>query len=202
MLERPGNIFTTFDELLQREDKEALLNQRSLAIWMTGLSGSGKTTIAKQLEKMLHSRGHLCQLLDGDNVRAGLCKDLGFSAEDRSENIRRIAELTRLYVDSGLITINCFVSPTVEMRSMAREIIGASDFLEVFINTPLEVCEARDVKGLYAKARAGEIKDFTGISAPFEPPVGDHLDIHTENREPVACAKEILEAIVQRIIRH
>jgi adenylylsulfate kinase len=201
MKEVPGNIFTTFDDLIQRDGKEGLLNQRSVALWMTGLSGSGKTSIAKCLERMLHADGHLCQLLDGDNVRAGLCNNLGFSHDDRTENIRRISELTKLYVHSGLITINCFVSPTDSIRAMARQIIGADDFIEVFVNTPLSVCEARDIKGLYAKARSGEIKNFTGISAPFEEPTSPAYDLKTVDKTAEDCANELYKHIKQRITR-
>lgn len=201
MKEAPGNIFTTFDDLIQRNDKEGLLNQRSVAVWMTGLSGSGKTSIAKHLEGMLHADGHLCQLLDGDNVRAGICNNLGFSHEDRTENIRRISELTKLYVQSGLITINCFVSPTKSIRAMAGQIIGADDFIEVFVNTPLAVCEERDIKGLYAKARSGEIKNFTGISAPFEEPTSPGYDLKTVDKTPEECANELYEHIKQRITK-
>jgi len=170
MKEEKGNIFTLFDEMLQREDKENFLKQRAKVIWMTGLSGSGKSTIAKVLERRLHAEGFLCQMLDGDNIRAGINSNLGFSDADRSENIRRISEVSKLFLNCGVITINCFVSPTIAIRQLAKDIIGQDDFIEVFINTPLEVCEARDVKGLYKKARAGEIKDFTGIDAPFEAP--------------------------------
>ncbi len=201
MKEVSGNIFTTFDDLIPRKDKENLLNQRSVALWMTGLSGSGKTSIARQLERLLHMKGHLCQLLDGDNVRAGLCSNLGFSSEDREENIRRIAELTKLYVHSGVITINCFVSPTANIRAQAKGIIGAEDFIEIYVNTPLEVCEARDVKGLYAKARKGEIPEFTGISAPYEAPQHPSLDLMTVDRTPEDCAMELYQHIKQRIIR-
>ena len=163
MKEAKENIFTVFDELISREEKEAVLGQKAISIWMTGLSGSGKTTIAKALERMLHKDGHLSQLLDGDNIRVGISNNLSFSPEDRQENIRRIAEVTKLFVNCGVITINCFVSPTRDIRQMAKDIIGEENFIEVFVNTPLEVCESRDVKGLYAKARSGQIKDFTGI---------------------------------------
>ena len=144
MKEESGNIFTIFDEILQKEDKELLLNQKGVAFWLTGLSGSGKTTIAKALERRLHAEGFLCQLIDGDNIRAGICNNLGFSAEDRNENIRRIAEVSKLFLNCGVICINCFVSPTKELRAMARDIIGEQDFHEVFVNTPLEICETRD----------------------------------------------------------
>lgn len=171
-----SNIFPT-DKILQRADKERLLKQKGIAIWFTGLSGSGKTTIAIALEKELHKKGLLTQILDGDNIRTGINNNLGFSDADRIENIRRIAEVTKLFVNSGVITICCFVSPTEEIRNNAKNIIGATDFIEVFVNTPLEVCEKRDVKGLYAKARKGEIKDFTGINAPFEEPINPSIEL-------------------------
>jgi adenylylsulfate kinase len=199
MKEEKGNIFTIFDEMLQRSDKEDFLKQKAKVIWMTGLSGSGKTTIAKVLERKLHEQGHLCQLLDGDNIRAGINNNLGFSEEDRKENIRRIAEVSKLFVNCGIITINCFVSPTIEIRQTAKDIIGQDDFLEVFVNTPLEVCEARDVKGLYKKARAGEIKNFTGIDAPFEAPIHPDLDLKTANRKIDETADELLRFIIKHI---
>ena len=146
---------------------------------VTGPSGSGKTTIAQGLEKRMHQEGFLTQILDGDNIRAGINNNLGFSEADRTENIRRISEISKLFLDSGIITINCFVSPLIAIRDQARSIIGAEDFFEIYINTAIEVCEERDVKGLYAKARAGEIEDFTGVSAPFEPPTSPNLEINT-----------------------
>lgn len=199
MKEEKGNIFTIFDEMLQRQDKEKLLNQKAKVIWMTGLSGSGKSTIAKVLERKLHAHGHLCQLLDGDNIRAGINNNLGFNDSDRKENIRRIAEVSKLFLNCGIITINCFVSPTKEIRQMAKDIIGPDDFIEVFINTPLEVCEARDVKGLYKKARAGEIKDFTGIDAPFEAPEHPELDLKTAEREIDETTEELFRFIKSHI---
>lgn len=201
MKEEKGNIFTIFDEMLPREEKEKLLSQRGMCIWMTGLSGSGKTTIAKVLERKLHEDGHLCQMLDGDNIRAGICNNLSFSSEDRTENIRRISEVSKLFINCGVITINCFVSPTLEIRAMAKEIIGENDFVEVFVNTPLEICETRDVKGLYKKARAGEIKDFTGISAPFESPVSADLDLKTEDRSVEDTAAELYRFVKTKISR-
>lgn len=186
-------IFPT-NKILQRADKEQLLDQRGIAIWFTGLSGSGKTTIAIALEKELHINGLLTQMLDGDNMRAGINNNLGFSTEDRSENIRRIAEVTKLFVNSGIITICCFVSPTEEIRNTARTIIGAADFMEVFVNTPLEICEKRDVKGLYAKARKGEIEDFTGITAPYENPLNPAIEI-TNNFTIEESVKKIIEKI-------
>ncbi len=191
-----NNIHTTFHQILKREDKEKLLNQRSLVIWLTGLSGSGKTTIAKGIERALYDRGHLAQVLDGDNIRSGINNNLGFSEIDRLENIRRIAEVSKLYINSGIITINSFISPTEEIRQMAIDIIGKENFFEIFVNAPIEVCEQRDTKGLYKKAREGKIKDFTGISSPFEIPVNADLEIRTDQLEIedaiVKCMKKIL----------
>lgn len=174
-----NNIYPIFDRMMSRQDKEGLLGQRGVMIWMTGLSGSGKSTIALGVERELHQRGILCRILDGDNIRSGINANLGFSEEDRRENIRRIAEIGKLFVQTGIVTIACFVSPTEELRSMARDIIGEEDFREVFVATPLEECERRDVKGLYARARRGEVKDFTGISAPFEAPSHPTLSLDT-----------------------
>ncbi len=186
------NIYSVFDELLPRSAKERLLNQKAKVLWLTGLSGSGKTTIAKHLEKEIHKEGFLTQLLDGDNIRTGINNNLGFSEADRTENIRRIAEVSRLFLNCGVITINSFVSPTIAIRKQAKDIIGEEDFIEVFIDTPLEICEQRDVKGLYKKARAGEIKDFTGISSPFENPKNPDIIVKTENKSVEESAKEIL----------
>lgn len=172
MKQNEQNIYPIFDRMLTRADKEELLGQRGVMLWLTGLSGSGKSTIAIALEKALQSRGKLCRVLDGDNIRTGINKGLGFSPTDRIENIRRIAEVAHLFVDTGIITIAAFISPTNELRAMARDIVGTDDFKEIYIATPLSVCEQRDVKGLYKKARQGEIKEFTGVSAPFEVP--DH----------------------------
>ena len=177
---------------LPRSAREQLLHQRGMMIWFTGLSGSGKSTIALGVERELHQRGLLCRILDGDNIRSGINAGLGFSAEDRRENIRRIAEVGKLFVDTGIITLAAFVSPTNEYRQMAREIIGDNDFFEVYVSTPLEECERRDVKGLYARARRGEVKDFTGISAPFEVPEHPALDIDT--------SKQPLETSVQQVV--
>lgn len=196
MQNNPNNIHPVFDRILQRKDKELLLQQKSAVIWLTGLSGSGKTTIAVALEQELNKKGFLTQVLDGDNVRTGINNNLGFSEEDRTENIRRIAEVSKLFLNCGIITINCFVSPTVEIRENARKIIGADDFLEVYINTSFEVCEQRDVKGLYKKARAGEIKNFTGLDAPFEAPTHPFLEVKTEGRSVEESANEVLEQIL------
>lgn len=173
------NIHPIHDRLLQRTDRELFLQQNSRALWLTGLSGSGKSTIAQHLERHLYNKGFFAQVLDGDNIRSGINSDLGFGTTDRLENIRRIAEIAFLYTNSGIITINSFISPTLESRQMAKSIIGPNNFIEVFINAPLELCESRDVKGLYKKARAGEIKQFTGIDAPYEAPTHPDLEIQT-----------------------
>lgn len=199
MNEKSDHIHPVFDAILGRRNKEELLKQNAKVIWMTGLSGSGKTTIAIVLEQQLRDRGFLTQILDGDNVRAGVNNNLGFSAEDRTENIRRIAEVSKLFLNCGIITINCFVSPTIEIRKNAKQIIGEENFLEVFVNTPIEICEQRDVKGLYKKARAGEIKDFTGIDAPFEAPITPNIDIKTVDLAIEESANQILEYILPLI---
>lgn len=188
------NIFPT-NGILKRASKEVLLGQKGICIWFTGLSGSGKTTIAIELEKQLNLKGLLTQVLDGDNIRTGINSNLGFNDEDRIENIRRIAEVTKLFVNCGVITICCFVSPTNEIRAIAKQIIGEKDFVEVFVNTPLEICEKRDVKGLYAKARKGEVKDFTGISAPFEVPLSPGIELNTADLSAVESARLIIEKL-------
>lgn len=191
-----SNIYPIFDQMLSREDKEKLLGQQGVMLWFTGLSGSGKSTIAVALERELHRRDRLCRILDGDNIRAGINANLGFSEADRKENIRRIAEVSKLFVDTGIITIAAFISPTEEMRQMAAEIIGRNDFKEIYISTPLEECERRDVKGLYAKARLGEIKNFTGISSPFEVPANPALSLDTSKltiKESVDALLKLLE---------
>jgi adenylylsulfate kinase len=180
MQENQNNIFPVFHKIIQREDKEKRLNQKARVIWFTGLSGAGKTTLAKRLEEELFARGFMVQILDGDNIRSGINNNLNFSDDGRKENIRRIAEVSKLFLNCGIIAINSFISPTQEMRHLAKEIIGKEDFLEVYINSPLDVCEKRDVKGLYARARRGEIKDFTGINSPFEFPAGAVLEIRTD----------------------
>ena len=190
------HIYPVFDQLVSRDSKEWLLQQRAKVIWFTGLSGSGKTTIAKNAEKVLYEMGHMTMLLDGDNVRAGINNNLGFSPEDRRENIRRIAEAAKLFLDCGIVTLCCFVSPTEDLRRLAEDIIGSKNFIEVYVNTPLEECEKRDVKGLYAKARKGEIPDFTGISAPFEAPAKPSLQLKTQGRTEDECVKELLKFLV------
>ncbi|MFM7092902.1 MAG: adenylyl-sulfate kinase [Bacteroidota bacterium] len=166
--------------MISREFREHKLGQRSKVIWLTGLSGSGKSTIGLGLEKRLFQENFYAQLLDGDNIRSGINKNLGFSEADRKENIRRIAEIAKLYLSSGIITINSFISPTKETRDLAREIVGADDFLEVYVNAPIATCESRDVKGLYKKARAGEIQGFTGINQVYEEPDNPAFELRTD----------------------
>lgn len=194
-----NNIYPIFDRMLSREDKEALLGQHSVMIWFTGLSGSGKSTIAIALERELHKRGLLCRILDGDNIRSGINNNLGFSEADRVENIRRIAEVSQLFIDSGIITIAAFISPNNDIREMAANIIGQDDFLEVYVSTPLAECERRDVKGLYAKARRGEIKNFTGISAPFEAPNRPALTLDTSVFSLEESVNKLLELVLPKI---
>ena len=184
-----------FNHLLPRESKEQLLNQCAKVLWFTGLSGSGKSTIAKGLEEQLYAKGFFSVVLDGDNVRTGINNNLGFSEDDRKENIRRIAEAAKLFLQNGVIVICCFVSPTNEIRNLAKAIIGADDFEEIFVNTPIEECEKRDVKGLYAKARNGEIKDFTGVNAPFEIPANPDLEIQTKNKSVEENVSEVFNFI-------
>jgi len=191
------NIYPIYDQMMTRADKEQLLHQHGLMVWFTGLSGSGKSTIAMGVERELHKRGILCRILDGDNIRSGINSNLGFSAEDRMENIRRIAEIGKLFVQTGIVTLACFVSPTNDVRRLARNIIGEEDFKEVFVSTPLEECERRDVKGLYARARRGEVKDFTGISAPFEVPENPTLEIDTSRLSLEESVKRVVELILK-----
>ena len=174
------NIFPHFDQMISREFRENKLGQRSKVIWLTGLSGSGKSTIGLALEKRLFQENFVAQLLDGDNIRSGINKNLGFSEEDRKENIRRIAEIAKLYLSSGIITINSFISPTAETRNIAKEIVGDADFLEIYINAPMATCDSREVKGLYKKARAGEIQGFTGVNQAYEEPENPALELRTD----------------------
>ena len=194
-----NNIYPIFDRMMTRSDKESLLGQHSLMVWFTGLSGSGKSTIAIALERELHQRGLLCRILDGDNIRSGINNNLGFSEADRVENIRRIAEVSKLFVDTGIITIAAFISPSNDIREMAADIIGRDDFVEVYVSTPIDECERRDVKGLYAKARRGEIKNFTGISAPFEAPEHPALTLDTSVLTLEESVHKLLELILPRI---
>ena len=190
------NIYPIYDQMMTRAEKEELLCQRGLMVWFTGLSGSGKSTIAMGVERELHKRGILCRILDGDNIRAGINSNLGFSPEDRKENIRRIAEISKLFIQTGIVTLACFVSPTNELRRLARSIIGEDDFKEVYVSTPLEECERRDAKGLYARARKGEVKNFTGISAPFEVPENPMIEIDTS----CISLKESVRKVVEMVL--
>jgi adenylylsulfate kinase len=193
------NIFPVFERILNKEHKEKLLRQHAKVLWVYGLSGSGKTTVSIALEKALHDRGFLTQILDGDNVRKGINNNLGFSAADRSENLRRIGEVNKLFCHCGVITINCFISPLKANRETVKAIVGAENFIEIFVDTPLEECERRDVKGLYKKARAGEIKNFTGIDAPFEVPENPDIVVETMKKSPEQAVAEILEFILPRL---
>lgn len=189
------NIYPIFDRMLSRHDKEQLLGQKGVMLWFTGLSGSGKSTVAIALERELQKRGLLCRILDGDNIRTGINANLGFSADDRRENIRRVAEVAKLFVDTGIITIAAFVSPTEDLRNLAQHIIGKDDFKEIFISTPIEECERHDVKGLYARARRGEVKNFTGISAPFEAPQHPALSLDTSKLSLEESVAQLLQLL-------
>ena len=181
-----------------RKQREDLLEQKGALIWLTGLPSSGKSTIAFTAEHALIERGHLAYVLDGDNIRHGLNKNLGFSAEDRAENIRRIGEVGKLFADAGIITLSSFVSPYRTDRDGVRELMENQNFIEVFIDTPLDVCEERDPKGLYQKARTGEIPNFTGISDPYEPPENPELVIHTTDSTPQEAALQIISLLETR----
>jgi len=200
--EKPEHIYPTESLKLDRDSKEKQLNQSAKVIWMTGLSGAGKTTLSYAVEAALHNMGYFVQTLDGDNVRTGINRNLGFSDADRYENIRRIAEVSKLFVNCGIITIASFISPTNEIRSMAKNIIGSDDFIEIFVNAPLVVCESRDTKGLYLKARRGEIKEFTGINAPYESPVQPGLEVRTDLLTIEESTKKIIDYLLPLIWRN
>ena len=184
---------------VSRKDRQQQNGHNSFLIWFTGLSGSGKSTIANALEAKLFVNDIKTYSLDGDNIRKGLNKDLNFSPEDRTENIRRIAEISNLFVDAGVVVLGAFVSPYIKDRADIKDIVGADNFIEVFVNTPLEICEKRDVKGLYKKARAGEIKNFTGIDAPYEPPINPDIEIKTEELDVIASVKKIMNTIDKKL---
>ena len=194
-----NNIFPVFDQIINRDQKEKLLKQKAKVVWFTGLSGSGKTTLGASVEKELYKKNFLTQILDGDNIRSGINKNLNFSDEDRIENIRRIAEVNKLFLNCGIITLNCFISPTEDIREMVKSIIGPENFIEIYVSTPIEVCEQRDTKGLYAKARRGEIPNFTGISSPFEVPLHPDLDIDTSILSLEEATKKILDYLLTKI---
>ena len=189
-----ANLFPQFFDIT-RKDREALKAQQGKVIWFTGLSGSGKSTLANALEHVLHQAGKHTYILDGDNIRQGLNKDLGFSDADRVENIRRIAEVARLMADAGLIVITAFISPFKKEREMARNLIGSEHFLEVYVSTSLAVCEERDPKGLYKKARAGQIPEFTGISSPYEAPLNPELVVATATQSKTASLTALVNFV-------
>ncbi len=183
--------------LVKPGERRALLGHGAVTLWFTGLSGSGKSTLCNAVEKRLVELGAIAYVLDGDNVRVGLCADLGFEPADRSENIRRVGQVARLFNDAGVIVLTAFISPYRSDRSSAREILPAGQFVEVFVDTPLEVCEQRDVKGLYARARAGEIPEFTGISAPYEPPEAAEIRLPAGERDVDWCVERVIEYLRQ-----
>jgi len=192
------NIFPIKHTLLQQSDKERLNGHKGIVLWMFGLSGSGKTTIARALENELYSRGIHTKLLDGDNLREGITNNLTFSLEDRIENIRRAAEVSKLFMENGNVVICSLVSPTKEIRKQAQKIIG-KDFKEVFVNAPFNVCAERDVKGLYKKALAGEIKNFTGLDSPFEESENPFVELKTDNKDLETCKNELVELVLKEI---
>ena len=192
------NIFP-YNASVSKRHKERLLSQRAKVFWFTGLSGSGKTTLARALEQKLHRQGYLTVLLDGDNIRAGLCRDLGFSDKDRTENIRRVAETAKLFLNGGVIVLTAFISPTRKIRSLAREIIGTENFLEIFVDCSLEKCMERDVKGLYNKARKGMIRQFTGVGAIYEPPLRPALHLVTTRSAAGANLRVLHKFVMTRI---
>lgn len=194
------HLFSSKKELISREKKEILLNQKGICLWLTGLSGSGKTTIAKIVSEKLHENRILTKVLDGDNIRIGINNNLSFSDDDRLENVRRTAEIAKLFVECGVVTICCLVSPTIKIRKLAKKIIGQSDFYEIFINTSLKQCKKRDTKGLYKKAENGIVKNFTGVSAPYQAPTKPILSIPTQNLSKEESS-EILFRFAYKLIK-
>ena len=193
------HIHPIFDRLVSRNEKELFLNQKASVFWFTGLSGSGKSTIAEAVERELFNKGHLVQVLDGDNIRTGICNNLSFILEDRKENIRRISEVSKLMIGAGIISLNSFVSPTNEIRAYAKSIIGEADFHLIYVKASVETCESRDVKGLYEKARAGIIKGFTGIDSPFDEPDDVQLILDTESETKEESVKKAVAYIKNHI---
>jgi len=183
---------------ISKEDREKLLGQKGVTLWFTGLSGSGKSTVAHEVEKILYERGHASFVLDGDNIRHGLNKDLGFSPEDREENIRRIGEVAHLFTEAGIITLTSFISPYRSDRQKARELAKEGDFIEIYVSSPLEECERRDPKGLFKKARAGIIPEFTGISAPYEEPENPEIVVETDKNTVTECANIIIAYLEEK----
>lgn len=198
MAEQKATNITWHEANVAQADREKLLNQKGCVIWFTGLSGSGKSTLALEVESKLHQRGHLTYVLDGDNIRHGLNKNLGFSPEDREENIRRIGEVAKLFADAGVISMTAFISPYRTDRDNARDLLDEGRFVEVFVDCPLEVCESRDTKGLYKKARAGEIKEFTGISAPYEAPSQPELTVNTDDQSLKECTEHVIALLASK----
>ena len=193
-----ANIFK-HNFVIKKNQRESLHGCKSCLFWFTGLSGSGKSTLANLVELELHEKGISTYILDGDNIRKGINADLGFSAKDRKEHIRRIAEISNLFLDAGVVTLATFVSPYIKDRQNVKHIVGAKNFFEIHVNTSLEECERRDVKGLYKKARAGKIKNLTGVSAPYEAPVNPDLEVITDGHSIEENVKNILEFITKKI---
>ena len=198
LTEQKATNITWHQATIGQADREKLLKQKGCVIWFTGLSGSGKSTLAYEVENVLHKRGHLTYVLDGDNVRHGLNKNLGFSPEDREENIRRIGEVGKLFADAGVIAMTAFISPYIADRDKARATVEVGRFIEVFVKCPLSVCEERDTKGLYQKARAGEIKEFTGISAPYEAPAHPEIVVNTAELTLSESAQKVIGFLEER----
>ena len=198
-IQKATNI-TWHEGNITREDRERLLQQKGAVLWFTGLSGSGKSTLALAVEERLFERGHLCFVLDGDNIRHGLNKNLGFSPEDREENIRRIGEVGNLFADAGVIAMTAFISPYRQDRDNARSLLAEGNFVEIYVQVPLEVAEQRDPKGLYKKARAGEIKEFTGISAPYEEPISPEILVNTGELDLEQSVDKVIQYLEDRDI--
>ena len=196
-----SNIYPIFHKILSKSEKENLLKQKGIVIWMVGLSSSGKSTLARAFEEDLYHKGFITKLLDGDNLRSGVNNNLGFSIEDRTENVRRAAEVAKLFAQAGIVTICSMISPTEKVRSIAKEIIG-EDFHEVYICCPFEVCAERDVKGLYKKALNGEIKNFTGLDSPFEEPKSPFITINTDQEELEVSKQKLMKVILPLITKH
>ncbi|NNE91391.1 MAG: adenylyl-sulfate kinase [Verrucomicrobiales bacterium] len=193
------NLYPTFDKMLPREAKESLLKQKGIVVWLYGLSGSGKSTLANLLERKLHEEGRFVKVLDGDNVRSGLNNNLGFSDEDREENIRRVAEVAKLFAEGGIITLTSFITPVERLRQNAREIIGSEDLLEVYVKASFEACAERDPKGLYEKVKAGEVKNFTGKDSSFQEPENPDLIIDTEAQTEEESLQTLYSVVAGRI---
>jgi adenylylsulfate kinase len=184
---------------ITRTDRESANGHRGLVVWFTGLSGAGKSTLAQAVEEVLYRRGCRTFVLDGDNIRHGLCANLGFSLQDRQENLRRVGELARLFLEAGTISLAAFISPMRTHRDHVRQIVGQESFVEIFVSCPLEVCEQRDTKGMYRRARTGEIRDFTGISSPYEPPESPLLELDTSITSIDECVAQVLKIVVPKL---